>query len=195
MRRILLFAEDYGHEKVIVSLVERLSHEANVEISIIPRNVRGGHGKVVSEFRGFLDDLNREKEAWPDLLIVVTDSNCMGYEKRKREIDEKNRFHKDFTIYAIPDPHIERWLLLDSAAFKKVMGRGCRAPDQKCIRDRYKELLRGAMREAGVAPPLGGLEYAHDIVYAMDFGRIANVDCSFKKFYDDITLKFKEWRR
>ncbi len=51
------------------------------------------------------------------------------------------------------------------------------------------------MKEAGLDPPLGGLEYADDIVNEMDFGRIANKDCSFKKFYNDLHLKFKEWKR
>ncbi len=54
------------------------------------------------------------------------------------------------TIYAIPDPHLERWLLLDSAAFKHVLGRGCSAPDQKCEKERYKQLLIQAILEAGL---------------------------------------------
>ncbi len=68
MRSIILFAEDYGHEKVITALVERLSREAGVEVSINARSVRGGYGKVKTEFRSFLDDLNREKDSRPDLL-------------------------------------------------------------------------------------------------------------------------------
>jgi hypothetical protein len=55
----------------------------------------------------------------------------------------------------VPDPHIERWLLLDSQAFKEVLHRGCSAPDQKCDRDRYKLLLDEAVRAAEVEPLLG----------------------------------------
>lgn len=59
----------------------------------------------------------------------------------------------------------------------------------------YKELLLVAMKEAGVSPPLGGLEYAEGIVKEVDFERIASKDCSFKKFYNDLHVKFKEWKR
>ena len=41
----------------------------------------------------------------------------------------------------VPNPHVERWLLLDGAAFKAAVGHGCDAPDQKCDRGRYKERL------------------------------------------------------
>ena len=34
-------------------------------------------------------------------------------------------------VLAVPDPHVERWLLLDGAAFKAAVGHGCDAPDQK----------------------------------------------------------------
>jgi hypothetical protein len=61
---------------------------------------------------------------------------------------------------AVPDPHIERWLLLDGAAFKAVFGEGCDAPDLKCSRDRYKSRLIEAIRGTGVTPNLGGLEFA-----------------------------------
>ncbi len=54
----------------------------------------------------------------PDLFIVATDANCRGYTERKREIDLAIEKFKEITIYAIPDPHIERWLLLDSLAGK-----------------------------------------------------------------------------
>ena len=168
MRRIVLFVEDYGHEEFIRALIERLAREHGVSLKIVPRNVRGGYGKVITELRAYLRDLEREREDLPDLLVVSTDANCNGYAKRKREVDEINDKFKEFTLCAIPDPHIERWLLLDSAAFKSVLGKGCKAPDQKCSRDRYKHLLLEAMQNAGVLPPLGGVEYAEEIINAMD---------------------------
>ena len=141
MYSIVLFTEDYGHEEFVTALVERLSRENGIPVKLIPRSVRGGHGKVVAEFRAYLRDLDHEREELPDLLIVATDANCNGYTKRRREIDEINEKFKDFTVYAIPDPHIERWLLLDSSAFKTVLGKGCDKPDKKCSRDRYKQLI------------------------------------------------------
>ena len=35
-------------------------------------------------------------------------------------------------VKAIPEPHIERWLLLDGAASRAAVGKGCQAPDLKC---------------------------------------------------------------
>jgi hypothetical protein len=193
MRRIVLFVEDYGHEEFIRALIERLAREHGVSLKIVPRNVRGGYGKVITELRAYLRDLEREREDLPDLLVVSTDANCNGYAKRKREVDEINDKFKEFTLCAIPDPHIERWLLLDSAAFKSVLGKGCKAPDQKCSRDRYKHLLLEAMQNAGVLPPLGGVEYAEEIINAMDLQRMENVNASFGKFLKDLQNKFKEW--
>ena len=97
-------------------------------------------------------------------------------------------------VLAIPDPHVERWLLLDGAAFKTAVGHGCDAPDQKCDRGRYKKRLIDAVRDAGVTPILGGLEYAEDIVSAMDVSRAAQADRSFARFVDGLAGVFRGWR-
>lgn len=193
MRSILLFVEDYGHEEFITALIEKLAHEEDIPVKIIRRSVRGGHGKVIAEFKAFLRYLERGKEGLPDLLIVATDANCNSYAERKKEIDEINSQYKDFTLCAIPEPHIERWLLLDSAAFKSATGKGCNAPDKKCSRDRYKKLLLEAMRDAGIVPPLGGMEYAKDIVNAMNLQMMELANASFGKFLKDLRHSFKEW--
>lgn len=195
MRRIVLFAEDWGHEEFLGNLVLRVAHENGTVVSLVPRNVSGGHGQVISEFKAYLRGLRRGEEPLPDLLIVATDANCKGYAERRREAEDANERYKDITIYAIPDPHVERWLLLDSSAFKSVFGKGCDAPDQKCKRDRYKTLLREAIRQAGVIPPLGGMEYAEDIVNAMDLQRMEKANASLGKFLKDLGGKFREWTK
>ncbi|MFZ4439833.1 MAG: DUF4276 family protein [Syntrophales bacterium] len=193
MHKVILFAEDYGHETFIRTLLERLAHEHNTDITILSRSVRGGHGKVISEFQAFLKELNRGREEMPDLLVVATDANCKGYVDRKREIDGVSDKFKQLIVCAIPDPHIERWLLLDSAAFKSIFGRGCKAPDQKCERDRYKRLLSEAVQATGVVPPLGGIEYAEDIVTAMDLGKMENANASLGRFLKDLRNIFRQW--
>ncbi len=193
MRRIVLFAEDYGHEAFITALVQRLAHEYGIDVEVIKRSATGGHGKVISEFRSFLRDLSYNVYDIPDLLIIVTDANCKGYVERKREIDEVNKDFKYFTLAAIPDPHIERWLLLDSAAFKEIFGKGCNAPDKKCERDRYKRSLLDAIRAVGIVPPLGGIEYAEDIVNAMDMERMEGLNASFGRFFKELRSRFKQW--
>jgi hypothetical protein len=93
---------------------------------------------------------------------------------------------RDLVICAIPDPHIERWLLLDGRAFQVAVGSGCRAPDEKCEKHRYKRLLNAAVREAGVQPLLGGVEYAEDIVGAYDIQQVARRDASFGHLVGEI---------
>jgi hypothetical protein len=77
-------------------------------------------------------------------------------------------------------------LLLDGAAFKSVVGGGCSAPDQKCQRQRYKQMLAQQIRLAGIAPSFGGIEFARDIVSVMDLDRAGNADASFARFPADL---------
>lgn len=96
-------------------------------------------------------------------------------------------------VLAVPDPHVERWLLLDGAAFKAVFGQGCDAPDRKCDRDRYKQRLVEAIRGTGVTPSVGGIEYAEDIVRAMDVDRAMQADRSFARFVDGLRAELQSW--
>jgi hypothetical protein len=98
-------------------------------------------------------------------------------------------------VYAIPDPHIERWLLLDAAAFKAVLGRGCEAPQQKCERRRYKRLLMEAVRSAGVTPLLGGIKYADSLVKMMDLRSVESADESLGRLLKDLRTVFKAWEQ
>jgi hypothetical protein len=180
MAEIVLFAEDFGHEEFITPLIQRIAEDAGVQATIHPRSVRGGRGKVLSELKQYLSDLERGRDILPDLLVVATDANCQGLAQRRRAVDrEAERFvqaHPGRLIVAIPDPHVERWMLVDSRAFKAVLGRGCQAPDSKCERQRYKQALLQAMQSAGIVPPLGGMEFARDIVQHLDLERIGSLD-------------------
>jgi hypothetical protein len=196
MRRINFFVEDSGHEVFLNALVERLADQYGIKVGINHYSVTGGCGRMIKELGDYLRDLERGQNSLPDLLIVARDANCKGLFGCRQEIDNKvpPRF-KDFTIYAIPDPHIERWVLLDSAAFKLVLGKGCAAPDQKCERDRYKHFLIEAIRNAGISPLLGGIEHVEDIVKAMDLHRMEMADESLGRLLKDLHDKFKQWSR
>lgn len=149
---------------------------------------------MIKELKGYLGDLRHYKEDLPDLIIVGTDGNREGFSERKKAIEQVTSGFADLVICAIPDPHIERWLLLDSAAFKTVLGKGCQAPDQKFEKDRYKKLLMEAVLEAGLMPILGGIEHAPDIVNAMDFQRVAQSDRSFRRFFRALQQRFENWQ-
>ena len=192
MHRIALFGEDFAHREVIGALVRRLAEEADVDIELDWRNAIGGRPQLIGEFRRFLRDLRRQSGLGPDIVIVATDANCAGLGRREREIPTPGLACP--VVKAIPDPHIERWLLLDGAAFKAVFGAGCDAPDMKCARDRYKERLVRAIQGAGTIPNLGGIEYAADIIRAMDLERAGQADKSFRHFTDGLRSVFRSWR-
>ena len=191
MREIALFVEDDAHQQVIGALVQRIAAEFNIVARFDWRSAVGGHGKVVTELANYMRDLKRQGSPWPDLIVAATDANCKGLNERGKEIG-----HLDApapVILAIPDPHIERWLLLDGAAFKVVFGTGCDAPDQKCDRGRYKQQLIEAIHTAGTTPLLGGIEYAEDIVKEMNIDRASRLDRSFKRFVEDLRDAFQGW--
>jgi len=195
MHNVALFVEDFAHETFLKAIVQRLTEGHHVEIAIQPYSVRGGAGKVASELRRFIRDLRVGRKALPDLLIVGRDANCQGYLKRKQELEPVAANCGCHVVYAIPDPHIERWLLLDSAAFKAVLGRGCDAPKQKCERKRYKRLLLEAVRAAGVTPLLGGIEYTEDLVKAMNLAFLESEGASLGLLINDLRAVFKTWER
>jgi hypothetical protein len=195
MRRIILFVEDFGHQEVITTLIECLARDRRVEAAIRPYSVRGGHGQAISEHARFVKDVKASREVWPDLLVVAIDANCQGYNRCRRQVEEKLGETPFKLVTAIPDPHIERWLLLDSSAFKTVLGRGCAAPDRKCDRNRYKALLDQAVRGAGLIPIFGGMEHARDIIQAMDRKRAVRNDQSIGRFLQELEQVFKEWSK
>lgn len=194
MRNINLFVEDSAHADFLTALLKRFADEYSIKINLNPSSVRGGHGAVMKELRQYLRDVQRYKEGLPDLIIVGTDSNCKGVTERENEIKEIASDLTDIVICMIPEPHIERWFLLDSEAFKIVFRKGCPAPDQKCERDRYKKMYLNAIVEATQVPPLSGTERLEDLVNAMDLVGIQN-DASVRRFLRSLQRQFRTWQR
>lgn len=195
MRKIKLFVEDNGHRAFLNALVQRFSIHHKILVELGFESTHGGYGKVLTELKRYSRDVQRGRERLPDLLIAATDGNCKGFLRRKQEIDKVTKSFGELVICAIPDPHIERWLLLDSAAFKTVLGVGCKAPTYKCERDLYKRLLIDAVMSAGEEPILGGIEYTEDLVNAMDLAYLERTEASLGKLLEDLRHKFQEWQR
>ena len=195
MRNINLFVEDVAHEDFLTALIHRLADDYNFTVSIRASSVRGGHGTVITELKQYLRDLQHNKEDLPDLIIVGTDSNCKGLSERETEINQVTSDLGDLVISMVPEPHIERWLLLDSAAFKTVFGKGCPIPDQKCERGRYKGLLLNAIYEATMVPPLDGIERIEELVCAINFQRVEQSDRSIRKFLTALQRQFRIWQQ
>jgi hypothetical protein len=193
MPRISLFVEDFGHEVFLKALIERFTREYHLPVTVKPCSVRGGFGKVEKELAAYVNELIAFREHLPDLLIVATDSNCDGYKKRKDRLLQQSELIKDRVLFAIPDPHIEKWLLLDPAAFRDILGKACKTPTYKCDRNRYKRLLIDAVMAAGATPILSGLEYTEDIVNKMNFNQLELRDESLWDLIKQLHSKFKIW--
>ncbi|MBI1786840.1 MAG: hypothetical protein HYR60_04705 [Acidobacteria bacterium] len=159
---------------------------------------QGGLSQMHGELKFFLRDLERDRQRLPDSVIVVVDANCQGYHGRKDVMDSVLAHYPRFqplVSYAIPDPHIERWMLVDAKAFQTVFGRGCTLPAMKCAKDEYKKLLRTEIRKSGVEAPLGGEEFAEDIVMAMNLGLVETREPSFGLFLKSLKALFNTWSR
>lgn len=177
MIKITLLAEDAAYEIILKTLLDRLSPGFRART----RLGQGGFGRVKAELRRYIRDLERGREEVPDAILIGVDANCRGFVERRSEIQTLLGQYSHLAMYAIADPHVERWLLLDSEAFRRVVGKGCEAPDQKCDKDRYKQLLRSAVRAAGVEPVIQGLEYAEDLIREMDLDRASRIDRAFER--------------
>ncbi len=192
MCEIALFVEDYAHQQVVGALVRRVAGECGVGVQLDWRSAVRGHARVVRELDAYLRDLKGQGGHPPDLIIVATDANCGGLNERVKQISKPDA--PASMIFAVPDPHVERWLLLDGAAFKDVFGRGCDAPDLKCDRDLYKLRLIEAIHAAGITPNLGGIEFAEEIVKRMDLERATQVDRSLRRFVAHLRVEFRQWQ-
>jgi len=183
-KRIVVFVEDEGQERLLKALIERVCREEGIHGSVHFLSAKGGAARMIHEVGRLLEDLGRGRVRVPDLLIVGRDANCNGRGPRQKELADATASAPCPTVMAIPDPHVERWFLIDGHAFKKAVGRGCQAPDNKCDKDRYKELLGNAVATAGPPPLFGGIEHAEAIVAAMDLR--PGKDDSFDRFIADL---------
>lgn len=195
MRSIVLFCEDVGHEKVIKALIEKMLVKESAQVKTL--SARHGKGRALAELEKYLKQIERGQTDTPDAIVAAIDANCKGYQEKRNEIDLK--IPKSLSslpiLHAIPSPHIERWLLLDSQAFKLVFGKGCNAPDQKCEKDRYKSILRDAITSVGATTLLGGIEYAEEIIGHMEIAKMKIQDDSLKKFIEEIENLLLSWNR
>ncbi len=198
MRDVSLFGEDAGHEAVLRALLARMSAEYDVQVRVRSLSATGGFTRVHHKFELYLRDIAKGKVAIPDMIVVATDGNCKGYVERRQEIQRVAQLHPALSgavVYAIPDPHVERWLLADPAAFRSVLGRGCNLPQHKCQKDFYKQLLVQEVQAANVKPILGGLEYAEDIIGAMDLAAVEMSESSFEKLLKELKARFNQWKQ
>ena len=182
-----LFVEDRAHEEFLKAMIARLSADEHREIAVRVRSARGGHGRVVNEFTLYQDVVTRGLSSIPDILVVAVDANCSSFHETQKSL--KNHLKAEFegrATYACPEPHIERWFMADPESFAEVVGAEPPRERRKCERDRYKRQLVEAIRNGGHLAPLGGLEFARDLVLQMDLYRAGKNEPSLKAFVDSL---------
>ncbi len=186
--RIDLYCEDSGHEQFARALLGRLARDLKISPIVKTVSGRGGHGRAVTEFKawqraaagGGIDEI-------PDLLILIIDANCSGWTQSHRALADSIDSGV-FPRHALgcPDPHIERWCFADPLAIQAVLGCTCPADPGKCERDLYKQLLRQTILGAGQPILTSEMEYAPDLVTAMDLFRAGKNQPSLKHFVEEI---------
>lgn len=183
-----LFVEDRAHEEFLKNLLSRIAQEEGISLSLQIRSARGGHPRVLNEFRSYQKALLRGVAGMvvPDLLVVAIDANCHSFATAVGEIEAAiDPALKEVAVVACPDPHVERWYLADPDSFMEVVGVRPQPGKRKCERDVYKDMLSKAISRAGHRPTLGGIEFAREIVQAMDLFRAGKSESSLRHFVED----------
>jgi hypothetical protein len=186
-QRIDAFVEDRAHEYFISALVKRVADEEEKPVEIQIRCAAGGHGRAVSEFKSYQTFLDKGLLAVPELIVVAIDANCTRFaSKRKEVMDTVSSARSGTVVVACPDPHIERWYMADPESFHRVVGSTPKIKQKKCKRDYYKAALASAVKQAGHPPTLSGVEFAEELVVAMDLYKSSRGDRSLGSFIDDL---------
>jgi hypothetical protein len=188
-----LFVEDTAHAEFLVPLTGRIAGERKREVDCRVRSAQGGQGRALAELELYQGlTLNGLGGGMPDLLVVGIDANCRSLTAVRNEIlgvlDDRLR---ECCVPACPDPHVERWYLADLEAFHSVVGITPSVPRDKCERGFYKQILARAVVDGGHPPMLGGIEFASDLVAAMDLFRAGRTESSLKHFADGLSGRLK----
>ena len=171
VHRIVVGTEDRGHEAVVPAILKRFFPYSEV--------VSFGINRPASELKRSFKRLET-----CDLLVLAKDANDVGLHGRSTYLMALVPDVLTYTtVLCIPDPYIERWLLLDAKAFSHVYGRGFDAPKITGKHAYYKDYLKRSIKAAGHAP-MDGFERAADIINAMDFDTIK--DDSFQLFITEL---------
>lgn len=192
-----LFVEDLAHEVFVGALAHRIAREEQVALSVQARSARGGHPRALEEFGAYqrLIETGALTSRTPDLVVVIIDGNCSTSRKKRAEIQQATRPRLlNRLVAGCPNPHVERWFLADPDSFHKVVGYRPAVGREKCEREHYKRLLADAIRKGNQPATLGGLEFAAELVEAMNLYRAGRSDSSLRAFVSDLRRRLREVR-
>ncbi len=188
--KIIFFLEDAAQESFIRAMVERLIHDEGKDVSDYALHVLSSRGGgSIRAYKDFLIQAKKRNYLDADVLVVGSDGNCNGFVKRKQQLlDASKGLSYPEVISAVPDPHIERWYLLDSQALADAAEVPVKvvSPIAKCDKNHYKNLLKKALTDQGVFPLLGGAEYGEIVAKSMNIYAAGAVDHSLRDFIDQV---------
>jgi hypothetical protein len=188
--QIALYCEDSGHEQFARALLNRLARAVDLRADIRTLSGRGGHARALKEFRLWQRTIGTRQglgQEIPDLLILLIDANCKGWAQVRNDLEASvNGQIFPFSVVGCPDPHVERWCLADPVAVQQVLDIQPPSDPGKCDRHIYKQMLRQTIRAAGQPILTNEMEYAPDLVEAMDFYRAGKSQPSLKHFIEEI---------
>ena len=183
-----LYCEDRGHEEFSRALIQRLAGEEQTPIRLRTQNSVGGHGRAVTEFRLWQRKVVKGlSERVPDLLVLVIDGNCKDWgsaHKELRAVVDSSLF--PHFVVGCPEPHVERWCFADPESFKMIVGQAPPADPGKCERLCYKNLLHRTILDAGQPILTTAMEFAPDLIEAMDLYRAGKNQRSLGHFVDEL---------
>lgn len=185
-----VFCEDAAHEAFVRALLRR---QGTGSVRARIRSGRGGRGRATSELRAWFRLLSRGGTEIPDSACVLVDGNCAGWHQRRKEVAGAIEGHRiPSLVIGCPEPHIERWLMADEAAFARVVGVPPPRDPGKCERGVYKRALEAAVEESRL-PVLGdpAAELAPDIVRHMDLFRAGKAHPDLRNFVEDLRMALR----
>ena len=192
--RILCFLEDRAHEAFVCTLIRRIAREESVDVRLEVRSARHG-ARVFSELKRFLMLLKKSGEPLlpgQDVLLVVADAD----RDRKKRVDQLRKAVGqellDVAVFCIPDPHIEKWYVLDERALEDAAGVRLGGMPGSRQRD-YKLVLKRTVEETGSI--LGGVEYGGDLAESMNLKLAESRDANFKEFLKSLRSQLRRAAR
>lgn len=189
MAEVFLVTEDAGMESFVRALVERIAIEEELPMSLTAIAARGGAGRAKAEFVVLQDVLVKGMYPGtsPDFIIVGIDANGAGWHARRNEVLAAVAPEWNGRVVVVcPDPHLERWIFTDSAAFRSVVGVGPPGPPTGTGKDRWKNLLSQTLANAGVTTLVDEYDIVPDLVDELDLHRAGRSEASLRAAIADV---------
>lgn len=185
-----IIGEDEATERIIDALVKRQAELLGLYAR--QRQAfcwRGSEvARRVAEWKAFV-----ARSGYAAFTIFALDGNGKGTsEARKKLEDLLPESRPPHYLLAIPDPHIERWVLLDGNALQRVFSAPPSPAPPGGGRDFYKNFLAGLAQASLKTHETDGTEYAPDITEVMDFAVAEDADRSLHLFLSSLRATLKQ---